>query len=446
MWRAALARDMDYRVTRRRVVAGGAGLATSLAGCLGLRSGGGGGSSGNTEAATTGSGRGRTATPTTDATATSPRASGPPTADHALPVSYEFARLGDEVRSGGPGKDGIPAVDDPRFESREAAADRLAEGDVVFGVVHDGVAKAYPQYVLVWHEIVNDRLGDQPVSVTYCPLTGTAMGFDRGGTTFGVSGRLLNSNLVMYDRATDSRWPQMLGTAISGAYEGESLNEFRLVWTTWGEWSRAHPDTLVLTEDTGFARRYGSDPYGQYNPVHGYYARESTLFPPLSSDGRRHPKDVVLGVRTASGGPAAFAKEALRERSVLTATLPNPVRSTPSVTPTRSSPPRPAGRTSSAGTRTTTKGSSFRSLSTGGRPSTVGGATRRPESTRTCTCVRSVTACGSNRRREGERRRKRRRSRFDGAYASSNTSSMACSCTVSMSRVTPRPGFSGISM
>jgi hypothetical protein len=194
----------------------------------------------------------------------------------------------------------------------------MVDGEVVFGVVApDGTAKAYPQYVLVWHEIVNDRLGERPVSVTYCPLTGTAMGFARGETTFGVSGNLLNSNLVMYDRATDSRWPQMLGTAIEGVHEGAALRGFRLVWTSWAEWRDAHPETLVLTEDTGYARRYGSDPYGQYDPPRGYYAEDSTLFPPLTRDGRLEAKAVVFGVRGPETAPAAFSKASLRERGLL---------------------------------------------------------------------------------------------------------------------------------
>ena len=186
----------------------------------------------------------------------------------------------------------------------------------MFGVVRGDDVKAYPQGVLVWHEICNDVLDGTPVSVTYCPLTGTAMGFERGATTFGVSGDLLNDNLVMYDRATDSRWPQMLGTAVEGTLAERSLREFRLVWTTWGRWRDAHPDTRVLSEDTGYVRDYDGDPYGSYNPREGYYAGGDPLFPPLETDDRFGGKAVVVGARS-SAGAAAFPKEALRTETLV---------------------------------------------------------------------------------------------------------------------------------
>ena len=186
----------------------------------------------------------------------------------------------------------------------------------MFGVVLDGEAKAYPQSVLVWHEIVNDVVGQTPVSVTYCPLTGTAQGFRRGETTFGVSGQLINANLVMFDRATERWWPQMLATRITGDDPGDHLAEFRVVWTTWERWRSVHPETVVLTEDTGFARNYGSDPYGGYNPRTGYYADDSFLFPPLTEDDRLAPKAVVIGMRS-SNGAVAVSKELLREEQII---------------------------------------------------------------------------------------------------------------------------------
>ena len=240
-----------------------------------------------------------------------------PTAERSLYVPHERARLTEAVRSGGPPKDGIPSIDDPQFAS--AGATDLDDGEPVFGLVRDGVARAYPQYVLAHHEIVNDEVAGDGVAVTYCPLTGTAQGFERGDVEFGVSGNLLNSNLVMYDRRGDSRWPQVLATAISGPMAGATLREFRLVWTTWGRWRAAHPDTEIMTEETGYARRYGSDPYGDYNPPRGYYANDRTLFPPLVEDDRASPKTVVVGARTASGA-AAFDKQALLDAGVLTAT------------------------------------------------------------------------------------------------------------------------------
>jgi hypothetical protein len=296
--------------TRRSLLASlGVGV-TGLAGCLG------GGQPGSTsadgDAGTTTGTETPTGTPTATGTPTVP------TAEARLAVQYDVEELVSEIRSGGPPKDGIPSIDDPTFLSADEAD--LDPGDPVFGVVRGDDVRAYRQDVLVWHEIVNDVVDGTPVSVTYCPLTGTAMGFERGDTTFGVSGKLLNSNLVMYDRATDSRWPQVLATAIRGQYEGSSLREFPVTWTTWGAWQSVHPDTTVLSTDTGFARNYGLDPYGEYNPRDGYYAEDRTLFPPLTPDDRFQAKEVFVGVRTADGA-AAVRKSTLRESGLVSGTV-----------------------------------------------------------------------------------------------------------------------------
>ena len=246
-----------------------------------------------------------------------------PTADGRLPLPAEPAALREEARSGGPSKDGIPSIDDPSFIEPDAA-DFLDPGDPVFGVVSDGVTKAYPQKILVSHEIVNDDLDGTPVSVTYCPLTGTVQGFYRGNTEFGVSGRLINANLVMYDRTTEAWWPQLLATAIPGPWnenpEIRSLREFRLIWTTWEAWREQHPETHVLSTDTGHAQNYGRDPYGSYNPRGGYYDSERLLFPGRVDDDRYHPKRVVMGARTADGA-VAFLKDALREQRTMNGDL-----------------------------------------------------------------------------------------------------------------------------
>ncbi|WP_276300538.1 DUF3179 domain-containing protein [Halorussus lipolyticus] len=288
----------------RRTFVAAAGVALSgFAGCIG-RAGPGAGAQDDEET-----------TPTT--TASRPTQQGIPVADDRLPVEYDFEKLREEVLSGGPPKDGIPSIDEPKFRDAGKADDELRPEDVVFGLVRNGEVRAYPQRILVHHEIVNDVVGDEPVSVTYCPLTGTAMGFERGETTFGVSGKLVNNNLVMYDRETDSRWPQVLATAISGTFEGESLREFRLVWTTWDRWKAVHPETAVLSTDTGHVRNYDNDPYGSYVPNRsGYYVRDSPLFPPLGSDGRLPNKRVVMGSRTGSGR-IAFDKSVLREEGLL---------------------------------------------------------------------------------------------------------------------------------
>lgn len=253
---------------------------------------------------------------TTGGGGTGPTGDGPPTADRSLPEEYTLEELEDNLRSGGPGKDGIPAIDEPRFAPAGDPPSNLDDDDPVFGVELNGETKAYPQYVLVWHEVVNDVVGGEAVAVTYCPLTGTTQGFHRGPVEFGVSGSLINTNLVMYDRGTDTWWPQMLARGIDGPLEGKYLQEFQVVWTTWKRWRQHHPDTVVLTEDTDHARDYGRDPYGAYNPARGYYQDDSTLFPPLRRDHRFHPKTVVLGARNRDGA-TAVRKEKLREETVI---------------------------------------------------------------------------------------------------------------------------------
>ena len=284
----------------RRAFLAAAGM-TAIAGCLG------------DFGPTSGSASATTSTPGPTRNRVS---AAPPVAETPLPVPYAADELQSRVVSGGPPKDGIPSIDDPTFVSADAASGNLESNSIVFGVSRNGVVRAYPQHILVHHEIVNDVHGDQPVSVTYCPLTGTAMGFLRGGTTFGVSGKLVNNNLIMYDRETDSRWPQILGTAISGEHQGKSLREFRVIWTTWERWKRAHPNTEVLSEDTGYARSYGRDPYGSYTPPGGYYTRSRTLFEPLRVDDAYHLKKVVIGTRIDAGA-AAFVKSAIRKKRLL---------------------------------------------------------------------------------------------------------------------------------
>ncbi|MBV0903045.1 DUF3179 domain-containing protein [Haloarcula salina] len=293
------------RRTRRRFLA--AAALSSLAGCVGQDTAG-----DSTEPP-----------PSTESTDPTPRPQAVPTADERLPLPMEPARLREQARSGGPPKDGIPSIDEPAFVDAEAA-DFIDPGDPVFGVARDGTAKAYPQKILAHHEIVNDELAGTNVAVTYCPLTGTVQGFERGQTTFGVSGRLLNANLVMYDRATETWWPQMLATAIPGPWNESpqirSLREFRLVWTTWERWREHRPATRVLSTESGHARNYQRDPYGSYNPRRGYYESDSLLFPPLHESDRFPRKTVVMGARTPDGA-VAFLKDALATRRVMTGTL-----------------------------------------------------------------------------------------------------------------------------
>jgi hypothetical protein len=223
--------------------------------------------------------------------------------------------LADAVASGGPGKDGIPPIDRPVFVPG-GQVDFLADDDPVFGLVYRGEARAYPQMVLVWHEIVNDTVAGKRVAVTYCPLTGTVIGFP-GESTFGTTGNLVNSNLLMYDRQTDSEWPQLLGTAIRGPRKGEHLRTVPLVWTSWKAWRTTHPDSHVLSTETGVLRQYGNDPYGSYPRRSGYYFKEGPHFPVWAYDDTIPPKDVVIGIRSGDATVAVHRDLVRRTRSVL---------------------------------------------------------------------------------------------------------------------------------
>ncbi len=208
----------------------------------------------------------------------------------------------DQIMRGGPPKDGIPAIDAPKF--RPAGAAKLAAGDRVLGVNRNGAVKAYPVGILNWHEIVNDRFGDEPVAITYCPLCGTGIAYIArvGGkaTTFGVSGLLYNSDVLLYDRATQSLWSQILAQAVSGPLKGQKLTQIALTHTTWADWKTRHPDTLVLSTDTGFARDYSRDPY------HGYESTPRVLFPVAAKNDRFPAKEMVLGVEL-NGARKAYA-------------------------------------------------------------------------------------------------------------------------------------------
>ena len=198
----------------------------------------------------------------------------------------------DKIRSGGPPRDGIPSIDNPQFVN-VSEADFVSDDDVVIGLKINGESRAYPLSILVWHEIVNDNVGDTPVAVTYCPLCFTNQVFDRTingqEVEFGTSGKLYNSNLVMYDRLTESYWSQALGTAIVGELAGYELEKIPFDVITWKDWKTLHPDTLILTTDTGHLRPYGVDPYGSY------YTDPRILFPVENKDDRLPAKTLIVG-------------------------------------------------------------------------------------------------------------------------------------------------------
>lgn len=199
----------------------------------------------------------------------------------------------DEILSGGPPRDGIPAIDHPKFV-KAGEAEYLKSRDRVLGIVQNGIAKAYPISIMNWHEIVNDRFGVKSIAVTYCPLCGTGMAFeatiDGKALDFGVSGLLYNSDVLLYDRQTQSLWSQIMRTAINGPFKGRNLQSVPIAHTTWEDWKKRHPDTLVLSTDTGFRRDYGRNPYAGYDQV------EEIIFPVKFRAQGFHPKEQVIGL------------------------------------------------------------------------------------------------------------------------------------------------------
>jgi len=173
-----------------------------------------------------------------------------------------------DVIDGGQPPDGIPALDEPRFQ-RTADVRWVDDAEQVLVVEVGGEARAYPIQVLTHHEIVNDTIAGVPVAVTYCPLCASGIAFDRRVgdrvLSFGTSGRLYRSDLVMYDRQTESLWPQIEGAAVAGVLTGTELAVLPGSLVSWRQWREAHPDGWVLSRQTGYTRSYGSNPYYQYD-------------------------------------------------------------------------------------------------------------------------------------------------------------------------------------
>lgn len=198
-----------------------------------------------------------------------------------------------EIMRGGPPKDGIPAIHNPEFIPRSEA--NLKANDKVLGISMNGHAKAYPINILNYHELVNDEIDGKPITVSFCPLCGTGIVFKAGDASggrmhFGVSGLLYNSDLLMYDHETESLWTQIEGRAISGPLKGTKLERIPVEHTYWFHWQQRHPDTLVLSEDTGHWRNYQSTPYPNYEKS------SRTYFPVSHTDNRYHPKSLVMGI------------------------------------------------------------------------------------------------------------------------------------------------------
>ena len=177
----------------------------------------------------------------------------------------------DEILSGGPPKDGIPSIDEPTYVSIEQADEWIENAEPVITLNINGEARAYPIQVLMWHEIVNDSLGGKPVAITFCPLCNTAIVYDREikelVVDFGTTGRLRYSNLIMYDRQTETWWQQGTGEAIVGELLGANLEELPAVMISWKDFKNLYPDGDVLSRDTGYSRSYGVNPYSGYDDI-----------------------------------------------------------------------------------------------------------------------------------------------------------------------------------
>ncbi len=216
----------------------------------------------------------------------------------------------EDVHQGCSRRDCIPSIDNPKYVVADAA-EFLADDDVVIALSWEGEHRAYPARILDHHEIVNDTIAGTALAITWCPLCGSAVGvhreIDGQVTEFGVSGLLYNSDLIFYDRTTNTLWDQVTATGIVGPLTGSKLDLFPVTMTTWGRWRNAHPDTLVLSTDTGFDYDYSADAYVRY--------RKSSrlMFPVQQTDGRVRPKTVVFGFDLGDT-TIAFTEALLREQ------------------------------------------------------------------------------------------------------------------------------------
>jgi hypothetical protein len=216
----------------------------------------------------------------------------------------------DSLMQACPARDCIPSIDQPVFIPTGEVT-YLRENDLVMTLTHNGKTRAYPTRILDHHEIVNDMFGADPIAITYCPLCGSGLAFDRrqGGQVldFGVSALLHNSDLVMYDRQTESLWQQITGEAFAGKSRGSKLQTLPLSMITWKNWREQYPDAEVLTVDDIQSDSYMKDAYGDY-------AESERLYMPVSAtDARLHPKRVIYGMEIGDQSVAIDAEWLLKE-------------------------------------------------------------------------------------------------------------------------------------
>jgi hypothetical protein len=234
---------------------------------------------------------------------------------HSIPLA--------EIRSGGPRKDGIPSIDVPRLERLQQGkaggwAAGLDDKEPVIGLSIGGDARAYPLRVLTWHEIVNDRFAETPVAVTYCPLCNAALAFERrvGGRVldFGTTGNLRHSDLVMYDRQTESWWQQFTGEAIVGSMTGQRLRLIPSRLESFGRFRQRFPDGQVLVPNNPSARNYGANPYVGYDVT----GQRPFLYDGTMPEGIE-PMERVVAVETAPGRHEAWSFSLLRQEGAIRA-------------------------------------------------------------------------------------------------------------------------------
>lgn len=221
-----------------------------------------------------------------------------------------------EILVGNPVKDGIPSVTDPLMESIASASEWLSQRSPVIAVDIDGEARAYPLAILMWHEIANDEVAGLPIAVTFCPLCNSSVTFERQiddeALDFGVSGLLRNSDLIMFDRQTESWWQQLTGEALVGAYTGTLLKIVPSQVISFGSFAERHPDGLVMSRDTGYSRQYGVNPYRDYDTQPGRpFLFRGEVDPRLDS-----PVDHVLAA-TIDNVAIAYPFDILRAERVI---------------------------------------------------------------------------------------------------------------------------------
>lgn len=219
-----------------------------------------------------------------------------------------------EILSGGPPKDGIPPIDDPQFIPVADVAD-LTDRDPVIGLNVNGDARAYPLSVMTWHEIVNDKVGGTPVTVTYCPLCNAAIVFDARvdgkALSFGTTGKLRNSDLIMYDRGTESWWQQFIGEGIAGAYTGQKLKLLPARLESWKEFRQRHPGGKVLVPNNDRMRDYGRNPYVNYDLASRPFLYDGSM--PQGIE----PMARVVVIRQETADPIIVTMEKLRQSTPL---------------------------------------------------------------------------------------------------------------------------------